>query len=349
MKRTISFVLLCIFAFSLSGCYFDPEISLFPKYVPIEAAPSPAVTEMPSTTPTLPPMPTPTLLPPPAPAEGKRISQRTIVSFDTYTQHFYDPADGTRVILSFSCETPKVQIETNPEAAERINSFFEELNHSYFSAGDFGVSTDLDLETYLLSLAEDIYTAAANSGSAASQVLYSRKARVLRADDAVLGFEYSEYTVADTDSREKKSFFFDAHTGTLLTEEELTWPEFSEKDKKESGDLFVSLLTGAENDAEIIDLVTMNEAGSDILLSAEGPVYDVLIKTVGFAGSFYENEPLWYCNCLEDCALQLRAVLPEEVPDVMISFSDESGTVTQLVLSKDSSGTPVLASPKDFS
>lgn len=349
MKRTISFILFCIFTFSLTGCYFDPEISLFPKYVQMEATPSPTVTELPATAPTIPPMPTPTVLPPPAPAEGKSISQRTIVCFETYTQHFYDPADGTRVILSFSCETPKVLIESNPEAAEKINSFFAELNHSYFSAGDFGVSTELDLETYLLSLAEDIYTAAVNSGSAASQVLYSRKARVLRADDAVLGFEYSEYTVADADSREKKRFFFDAHTGTLLTEEELTGPEFSEKDKKESGDLFVSLLTGAENDAEIIDLVTVNEAGSDIRLSAEGPVYDLLIKTVGFAGSFYENEPLWYCNCLEDCALQLRAVLPEEVPDVMISFSDESGTVTQLVLSKDSSGTPVLASPKDFS
>lgn len=351
MKRFFSLPVLCILACLLSGCYFDPDISLFPEYVQMEASPSPApsAAPAPATTPTLPPVPTPVLPSPPAPAEGKSITQRMTVRFDTYTKHFYDPADGTHVILSFSCETPIVHIEANPAAAEKINRFFEELNHSYFPAGDYGISTELDLETYLLSLAEDIYTAAANSGSTASQVLFTRKARVVRADDAVLGFEYSEYTVEEADSRERKCFYFDAHTGALLTEEDLAGPEYGITAKKVSGSLSVSPLAGAENDVEITDLITVSEQGEDLLLSARGPLYDVFIKTVGFAGSFYENEPLWYCNCLEDCAVQLRTVLPEEVPDVMLSFSDENGIITQMLLSKDASGAPVFVSPKDFS
>ena len=352
MKKYIFLFLLLAFGFTICGCEFDSEIALFPEYVKIESTPVPTPTASPvsASVPTPSPMPTPTPLPAPtALAEEKSISQRAIVYYDTYSEHFYDPADGTRVILSFNCETPKLFIEANPAAAEKINSFFEELNRSYFAEEDHGIATEMDLETYLLSLAEDNYTSAALTGSSSTQILYSRKARVLRADDAIFGFELSEYTIADTDARDKHNYWFDAHSGNPLPEEELTQSIFAEEKKKTSGELSLSALSEAEQDAEIVDLVTVTADGENLLLSARGPVYDLSVKTVGFAGSFYENKPLWYCNCLEDRSVQLCAALPEEIPDVMISFSDESGTVTQLVLSKDASGSPVLASPKDFS
>lgn len=350
MKKSFALFFLLVLALFLSGCNFDPEISLFPEYTKIESTPAPVPTEapLPTPVPTPSPMPTPTPLPAPTPAPDLRLSQRVMVSFDTYTNHFYDPAQGTRVILSFSCETPRVTIEENPSAAEAINRFFDELNRSYYSESDLGVSTQLDLETYLLSLAEDAYTVAANSGSTASQILFSRKARVLRADDAVLGFELSEYTVADTDSREKLTFWFDASTGVPLAEEDLSLPQYAEKARKAGGKLTLSHLSAADEGAEITALVTVDENGEDLLLSAEGPVYDVFIKSVGFAGSFYENESLWFCNCLDDCAVQLRTVLPENTPDVMVSYSDHNGSVTQFVIAKDGSGTPMLVSPNDF-
>lgn len=93
---------------------------------------------------------------------------------------------------------------------------------------------------------------------------------------------------------------------------------------------------------EIIDLVTDGkEGGEDLCLTVEGTVYDVSITGVYYSDSFYETSYLWNASHMSGCAVQLQAVLPDGMPELMIRYSS-GGQEHRVLLTHGEDGGPAL-------
>ena len=76
---------------------------------------------------------------------------------------------------------------------------------------------------------------------------------------------------------------------------------------------------------EIVDKITAHEDGAQLCLTAEGLIYDVSISRVYYVDRFYENEQLWCASSLQDCAVQLQAVVPDGLPNLLITYYTGDG------------------------
>ncbi len=76
---------------------------------------------------------------------------------------------------------------------------------------------------------------------------------------------------------------------------------------------------------EIVDKITAHEDGTQLCLTVEGLVYDVSISRVYYVDRFYENEQLWCASSLQDCAVQLQAVVPDGLPNLLITYYTGDG------------------------
>lgn len=85
----------------------------------------------------------------------------------------------------------------------------------------------------------------------------------------------------------------------------------------------LSELEGGET--EIVDSLILNEDGQELCIVANGRIYDVSLTSVYYVDRFYDNAQLWYASCLSDCALQLRVVVPEGLPNLRISYTTADG------------------------
>ncbi len=290
----------------------------------------PAETALPSQEPAA----TATPVPEETPTPVQAVSQRVFVYFDTRKESFKDPHTGSVTILNFSCETPRVYLENAPDASDRINEFFDRLNLSYFSNPEYGVSTEMDLETYLLAQAEDRFTLHAENPEAfeSLQIMFSRKAQILRADDRMISILLTDYTLADETEVRTAVYSFDPADGRLLTEEEAASENYAAYPRPDGGEISAARLEEISG-TDIIDLIDLSDDGEEIAVFSEGPVYDVQISRADYAGKFFESEKLWYCNILDSCAVQIRAVIPEGVPNLMVTCSDAAGSQKQAVIS----------------
>ncbi len=75
----------------------------------------------------------------------------------------------------------------------------------------------------------------------------------------------------------------------------------------------------------ILDKLVVNEDGQELCLMAEGEVYDVRISSVYYVDKFYEGAQLWCASSLKNCALQLQAVVPEGLPNLLITYYTADG------------------------
>ena len=75
----------------------------------------------------------------------------------------------------------------------------------------------------------------------------------------------------------------------------------------------------------IVDKITVSDDGQQIALVVEGNIYDVSISTVYYVDRFYEQAQLWNASSLTDCAIQLQTVVPEGLPDLLITYYDADG------------------------
>lgn len=97
-------------------------------------------------------------------------------------------------------------------------------------------------------------------------------------------------------------------------------------DRDGKGRLSVEELSELEGgELEIVDKVTVNTGGQMLCLVAEGTVYDVSISPVYYVDRFYENGQFWFASVLSDCALQLEVVVPEGLPNLLISYYTADG------------------------
>lgn len=101
--------------------------------------------------------------------------------------------------------------------------------------------------------------------------------------------------------------------------------------QRQSGDgsFEVSLLSDVPSGSvEIIDRVTADSEGLELCLKAVGTVYDVSISYVEYADyshKFFETASHWACSYMSDCAIQLVTLIPEGMPNLMISYTTADG------------------------
>ena len=97
-------------------------------------------------------------------------------------------------------------------------------------------------------------------------------------------------------------------------------------DRAGSGTLSVSELSQVSGGSlPIVDSVQVNPDGQQLALVAEGQIYDVRISRVYYVDRFYEDAQLWAASTLKDCAIQLQTVVPEGMPDLLISYYTADG------------------------
>lgn len=89
-----------------------------------------------------------------------------------------------------------------------------------------------------------------------------------------------------------------------------------------------------DGSVEVIDKVVVDENGTALCIEAEGTVYDVCLSRVNYIDKFYETAQIWMCSYMNDCVLQLDAVIPEGMPNLMVSYRDADGTQHKLLLTQ---------------
>lgn len=106
---------------------------------------------------------------------------------------------------------------------------------------------------------------------------------------------------------------------------------------EKNGEGTFSLLHQSEltdGSAQIIDRVTVDAEGEQLCLVTDGIVYDVRLSSVSYMDRFYETAQLWACSYMKDCILQLDVVIPEGMPNLMLSYSDGAGEHHSLLLTQ---------------
>lgn len=92
-----------------------------------------------------------------------------------------------------------------------------------------------------------------------------------------------------------------------------------------------------EGSSPILDMVQVSENGEQLCLRCAGRLFDVMLSRAGFAEEselYYRGDPLWYCSCLEASGLQIETVLPDAIPDLMLSYLGEDGAAHRALLTR---------------
>ena len=100
---------------------------------------------------------------------------------------------------------------------------------------------------------------------------------------------------------------------------------------------------------EISDKIVVDEDGRQLCIIAEGSIYDVKLSQVEYSDKFYETQRIWYCNELTDCAVQVVTMIPEGMPDLMVSYRSADGTINNMLISESGlDGSIVLVAESDI-
>lgn len=97
-------------------------------------------------------------------------------------------------------------------------------------------------------------------------------------------------------------------------------------DRSGKGRMTVTELSEQEGGVlPIVDKLTVSEDGQQLCLVTDGRVYDVRISTVYYVDRFYENAQLWCASSLSNCVVQLETVVPEGLPDLLVTYYTADG------------------------
>ena len=117
-------------------------------------------------------------------------------------------------------------------------------------------------------------------------------------------------------------------------------PKFLPAEREGEGSLSISRLDDMEDGSVwIIDRLALSE-GEELCLRVEGTVYDLEVSSFLYVDHseqddrFYETARHWYASYMSDCALQICAVVPEGMPDLMIRYTDADHVLHRLFISE---------------
>lgn len=216
MKKICSIILAVLMVAALSGCdRLDRLVDIeLPELPDTNAAEQPVETETPKAAPE---------------TENEKEPTVKVIARITKTEElYYDPADGSTLILDFSYETPFIDITGRDEAAAAINEYIAMLDETYYTGNDYGEGSSNGLNM-LLELATDNFTYAYETGTDINLEMNSnRTVSVERADDTLLSLLYytSTYTGEAQDSNSYRGYTFSTENGSLITFDDLsTKPE----------------------------------------------------------------------------------------------------------------------------
>ncbi|MGN0982674.1 MAG: DUF3298 domain-containing protein [Candidatus Limivicinus sp.] len=230
--------------------------------------------------------PLPTVTPQPAEPEARPEGEATSAPMETGSAHglivsikrsvrkAYDPHDGSKLILTFSYDTPAVFMEGNEAAASAINEQTALLEDAFYTGSGYGTGYN-----DMLTMAEDNYNFIVSNGIEGGmyELVSSRTVSVERMDAQVLTLLYNDYSYTggvhgfygDT------GYSFDAETGKLLSLEDL------------SGDyealasfLVAYMVNTVENDPELAQRI-------DLGLYEAGTAYGDILAPLLRQGSWY--------------------------------------------------------------
>ena len=216
MKKWTALLLIAVFCLSLCGCGALESLRPVPTPAPTETpAPTPELTPEPTPEPTPAPTPEPTPAPSPEPKE-----ERVTVSINRTELSAMDPQSGQTRILSFTYDTPIVEMESNPEAAKKINEFIALQSEAFYTGENYGDGFGTGYNN-MLTLAEDNYVYQVESGAENPGIEMSadRRAAVVRNDGTVLSFLINDYYYMGGahGSTICRAYCFDVSSGELLT------------------------------------------------------------------------------------------------------------------------------------
>ena len=402
MKRILALLMLAVFTFGLCGCE---------KISSIELPPLPTVT--PEVTEAVEPSASPEAEP--AAQTETQSAHGLIVSIKRSTKQAYDPQDGSKLILTFSYDTPTVYIEGGEAAADAINEQTALMEDAFYTGNGYGTGYN-----DMLTMAEDNYNYIVSNGIEGGmlELANSRTVSVERMDGQVLSLLYNDYTFTGG----AHGFYgdtgcsFDVETGRLLSLEDLssdyealasfltdTMVNAVENDSElaqridlglfeegtgyaeilapllrqgswyfdsqglvifsslyeissyAAGPIFfhipyaelqghiddrwlpeviqgsgsLELAAGGEmlpDSTPIIDKLDVDNEGESLYLIVRGSVKNLRIVRGEYVNSFYVTQELWNCGSMDNCALQLRCLIPEGMPNLRISYDDSEGS-----------------------
>ena len=101
-----------------------------------------------------------------------------------------------------------------------------------------------------------------------------------------------------------------------------------------SGGCELSVVDKPAEGTEILDMINVDENGRTFYVVIDGIAGQLKLAGVQYADSFYETAEYWYCSYAENCALQISAIIPEGMPNLMLSYTDESGMQHNILISE---------------
>lgn len=402
MKRILALLMMAVLTFGLCGCEKISSIELPPLPT---VTPEAAEVAEPSATPAA----------EPAAQTETESAHGLIVSIKRTTKQAYDPQDGSKLILTFSYDTPTVYIEGGEAAAAAINEQTALMEDAFYSGNGYGTGYN-----DMLTMAEDNYNYIVSNGIEGGmlELANSRTVSVERMDDQVLSLLYNDYTFTGG----AHGFYgdtgcsFDVETGKLLSLEELSGdyetlasflldymvntvendPDIAQRidlglfeegnayadilapllrqgswyfdsqglvifsslyeiSSYAAGPIFfhipyadlqghiddrwlpaeiqgsgsLELAAGGEmlpDNTPIIDKLDVDNEGESLYLIVRGSVKNLSIAKGEYVNSFYVTEELWNCASMDNCALQLRCLIPEGMPNLRVSYDDAEGS-----------------------
>lgn len=98
----------------------------------------------------------------------------------------------------------------------------------------------------------------------------------------------------------------------------------------------------ADGSMVILDKVTVDSEGQELYITVKGRVEDVKLASVEYVDTFYETAQLWSCSYMQDCALQLKTMIPDGMPNIMFSYTDKDGRHNILLTESGEDGSLIL-------
>ena len=285
MKKTVSIILALVLAFSLCAC---GDLSN------VELPPLPTVTPEPTATPEPTPEPTPDV------QDGQ-----IIISVETTLEQAYDPQEGTQLILTFSYETPKIEILGRTDAEKAVNEYVAMLDETYVTGEDYGDGQGTGYNN-MLTMAEDNYNYWMGTGGGENlplELSSTSEVSIPRGDAQVLTLLYYNYSYLGGahGSYDYTGYCFDTQTGELLTLDALS----SDPDGLRSF-LTDYMVTAVENDASLQERTTGCIPDDD---------YNAALSALLREGSWYfNNNGMVIFSSLYEISSYAAGIIEFEIP-----------------------------------
>ena len=185
-----------------------------------------------------------------------------------------DPQSGEIRILSFTYDTPIVEMESNPTAAEKINEFIALQGEAFYTGEEYGDGFGTGYNN-MLTLAEDnyVYQVESHAEYPNYEMSADRRVAVLRNDGTVLSFLFTDYYYMGGahGSTMSRAYCFDVSTGELLTLDAI-----SSEPSALAGALADNMIAQVKESEELqqrIDLLNTDLASALSALVREGSWY----------------------------------------------------------------------------